>query len=456
MLDAPHTGAGSTLGLMSPIRLIPVRLFAALLIAAASVLVAAWEGHAQQSPNSPPAATGSWWDRAPVVTSRYYRIKSDLPQEQLKPLVEHLDRTFEAYVGLLGNLRQNLPASFDVLIFAQRADYVATLGNQYAVNGQGSGGMFFSNPRGSALALWTENLPIRRVHHVIQHEGFHQVAFALFGGNLSPWVNEGLAEFFGEAAMVNGKLVLGQTNPRVLRSVQDAIEKKTYIPFRQMVQMDGATWNAAVQNGSAKVQYEQAWSMVHFLVYGDGGRYDAMFGQYLRLLNAGYNPYESFVRAFRSDDLEDFERKWAAFMSQARPSAFTTAMERTEFLAAGLLELSRRKVYPKTIDELRDRLRSIQFTYTMTQHGINTVLSAEDDALFTVPTDDLTKKDAAPAFKITETSMRGVKPKELRLNRDNPFPPTLTTVDLAPNNLQVRWVRNMDTNEFTFAIEVVR
>ena len=49
-------------------------------------------------------------DRAPIWNSRYYRIKSDLPQDELRDYAAHLDATFEAYRKRLGSLRQNLPA----------------------------------------------------------------------------------------------------------------------------------------------------------------------------------------------------------------------------------------------------------------------------------------------------------------------------------------------------------
>ncbi|MGI9013435.1 MAG: DUF1570 domain-containing protein [Phycisphaerales bacterium] len=402
-------------------------------------------------------AQTSWWDRAEVVTSTYYRIKSDLPRDELREIALHLDRTFEAYRLRLGSLRQNLPASFDVLVFAKQDDYLTTLRFNYGVNATGSGGIFFANPRGSALAFFIENLPVRRVQHVVQHEGFHQVAFALFGGGLPPWANEGLAEFFGEGIMVDDALVIGQTNPRVLDHIKQAIETERTVPFLHMLQMDGQQWNLAVQSGDAKLQYEQAWSMVHFLIYAENGKYAVAFSNYLRLLNSGLGSYDAFVRAFGTDDIASFEARWKEFALNAQASAFTTAMERAEFLAAGLVELSRQKVYPETIEQLREALRAIAFEYTTQQHGVATTLSAQDDALYTIPRDDLTPADGPdPAFVLEETLPRRISPKERRLNLDNPFPPTLKTIGLQPREVHVRWLRDLERNEFTFLVSTTR
>ena len=45
--------------------------------------------------------------------------------------------------------------------------------------------------------------------HLIQHEGFHQFAAAVIGGDRPVWVNEGLAEYFGEAIFTGDGFIAG-------------------------------------------------------------------------------------------------------------------------------------------------------------------------------------------------------------------------------------------------------
>lgn len=397
--------------------------------------------------------TAPWHQRMKVARSNHYIIHSDLSEDETRDYARHLDIVYQAYVKRLGSLRQRAPQSLNVYLFAKRDDYLRTLESQFGIDGTGSGGMFFVNQRGNGLAIWTEGLPRQRVEHVIQHEGFHQVAFALFGGELPVWANEGLAEFFGEGVVVGNELVIGQNSPRTLSALRDAIEKNEVIPFTTMLTLSGQAWNANVTTGNARLQYQQAWSMVHFLVYGDGGRYRNAFERYLRFLNMGNQSLDAWVKAFGNADLSSFEQRWAEFIQQAKPSAFLTALERMEFLAAGLSALHQRGEQPTTFAELRTKLEEIGFRYSIQQHGITTVFEASDAALFEIPMDDLTKDQ--PVFIVEKTRRRMSSYRERKLEEDHPLPAEIRTEHLRPNNLRVEWFRDGDDpSRFYFEIEV--
>jgi hypothetical protein len=397
-------------------------------------------------------ATLSWWDRAEEVKIGSYWFKSDIDPDLANDLALHMNRMYEEYARRLASLPARSPEKLNVLMFATQQDYLLTLRSRYGIDGTGSGGMFFVGPQGSGLAFWIEGLPRRRIEHVMQHEGFHQFAYSRFGNDLPIWVNEGLAEFFGNSIMVNRNLIIGQTNPRVISHLKDAIERKTYIPLVDMLSMSGQQWNQQVKVGSAGLQYEQAWSMVHFLAYADNGRYRKAFEGYLRLLNQGVTSYNAFVQAFGTGDVTAFEQRWVEYASDAKPSSFFTAMERAEFLAEGLLELGRRKMLPDSMDDLKEKLREIDFEYTILAHGHELILTAEDDDLFVIPQDDLARKQ--PLFELTEARLRGMSRKQRKLEDANPTPPTLATTNLAPRNLRIVWTREEATNTFRYEIVV--
>jgi len=391
-----------------------------------------------------------WWERAPEEKIGHYWIKTDVEADLANRLARHLNLMYAEYSRRLASLPSREPEKLNVMIFRTQRDYEFVLRTKFGVDGTGSGGMFFANPSGTALAFWVEGLPMRRIEHVLQHEGFHQFAYSRFGGDLPPWTNEGLAEFFGEAVLVDRKLVIGQTTPRVIERLKTAIELDEYIPFQRILTMTGRDWNRQVRRGDGSLQYHQAWSMVHFLVYGDDGRYVNAFEKYLRLINAGYRSEESFIRAF-GNDIKAFEQRWVEYAKQAKPSAFVTAMERMEFLAAGALHLREKDIVPESLDDLKAELQEVGFTYTHATHGVQTTLSAEDDKLFTIPADDLA--DEQPVFVVEKINPRTLPLRERRKELKHPSPCALRTKHLEPNDLVVRW--HLDEDDEAFSYEII-
>ena len=393
-----------------------------------------------------------WWQRAAERKVGFYWIKTDLEAETANELARHLNLMHIEYSKRLASLPPRVPAPLNVLIFAHRDDYLETLRRRFDIDATGTGGIFFVTPAASGLAFWTESLPRRRVLHVLQHEGFHQFAYSRFGGDLPVWVNEGLAEFFGESVMVGRTLIIGQTNPRVIGRVRQAIELDTYLPFRRMLSMSPQQWSSALGGETAALQYHQAWSMVHFLVYGDNGRYVERFEAYLRLLNAGFPSEHAFIRAFETDEIHAFERRWRQYAQAARPSAFITSLERIEFLAEGALELSRRGVAPQSIEELRDALVAIDFVFPLKKHEVSVELRADDEAMYRIPQDDLA--DEQPIFVVIKTRRGQLTRRQRKLEETAPTPLTIATEDLRPKAISIRWMRDRTSGELSYELVV--
>ncbi len=396
----------------------------------------------------------SWWDRTNPQQVGHYWIKSDLPADYAGSLARHLNTMYAEYDRRLASLPPRTPESLNVLIFARRRDYLQTLQGRYGVDGTATGGLFFVTPSsGHALAFWTEGLARRRVLSVLQHEGFHQFAYARFGGDLPVWVNEGLAEFFGEAIPVGRTLMAGGNNPRVIEAVQESIELGTSIPFEKMLAMSSRQWAQGLSEGTAMGQYQQAWSMVQFLISGDNGRYVDRFETYLRLLHAGFPSQHAFVKAFQTSDIQAFESRWQRHALAARPSGFLAALQRIEFLAEGALELSRRGVSPESLAELRDALVAAEFSLVLQRHAQEIEISAQDEAMYRIP--DGRPGEPPPAFVVRKAALRRLTEPQRRPEEDvGPTPPSIHTEYLRPLNASIRWRRDPETNDLSYEIIV--
>jgi hypothetical protein len=424
-------------------RLLPGLLLALLLWPSPPV-------RAQDAPTARPAAQ-DWFAKAGrEFRSKHYRILSDLDPDETKLYAAHLDLMYEEYARRLAGIPQQAPEVPFVLMFQREADYLGVLRNRYGINGTGSGGMFFISPAGAALAFFVEQLPRTRVLHVVQHEGFHQYAHSRFAGTLPPWVNEGLAEFFGEAIVVDGRVIVGQASPGAVAAVKKAIETGTTVDFVRLITMSNDQWNANVRAGNASVQYVQAWSMVQFLGWADGGRYQRPFEGYLRLLHSGMPSERAFVQAFGTNDVASFERAWREWATNLTPSAFSAAAARISFLAEGLRYLSREGVAVSDLEDLVSQLRERNFSIEITVHGRTETIAATD-AILDIPQDNLAK--SKPVFDlIPPRRSTGTTSTDRKMEAKHPTPPVLTTRGLEPRELVLKWTRNKKTGGFEYEL----
>ncbi|MEO0515582.1 MAG: DUF1570 domain-containing protein [Planctomycetota bacterium] len=294
-----------------------------------------------------------------------------------------------------------------------------------------SGGMFFWRPGLSGLATWVEGLTRDQVYSTLQHEGFHQFANTKLGQNLPLWVNEGLAEYFGAAIVVDGDVRLGIVDGDRVQKIRDALDANRALSFRELLGIDSAQWKQNMTSGSAKghLQYDQSWAITHFLIHGDNGKYQNAFGNYLVLISRGRSHDQAFAQTF-GGDTKPFAERWVKFMNEVEPDAYSTALKRIQFLGSGLEFLHSQDVpVPADADALREALQSRRYTLTwMTEAGEKTIDSADD--LLYAYTD---RKDESHAFEI------------IPAEESSGFPPSIAATKLRPA-VTLNWVEDQEGN----------
>ena len=325
-------------------------------------------------------ATGQDLD---TYESRFYRIHTNLDREEAAEYGEHMDLIFREYSQRFSILRGEERDKKDLYLLRTRPDYIGTL-RRFGIAAENSGGVYFYGPRGSGLATWVEDMSRDQVFNTLQHEGFHQFADSKLGRELPLWLNEGLAEYFGSAIIVDGEVRLGIVEADRIEKIRAAVESRDALGFDELLNIQSAQWHANMA-GSPKgsLQYDQSWSMVHFLVHGDGGRYRNAFESYLSELSRGRTHADAFKKSFGTTDTAPFARRWLKFIEEVEPDPYSTALKRLEFLGAGLRWLSRNgQEMPPDLDALKTALQEREFSVTYTSESGQKTVSASDDALF--------------------------------------------------------------------------
>lgn len=272
----------------------------AALVAAALLLTATCPTFAAR-----PARTGlnkptGSSDAMPSYATRYYQIHTDLPREDVREAAVRMTRMAEEYhdrtSGFSGTINQRLP----FYLFRNADDY-------YAAGGiPGSAGVFTGN---KLMAIAGEHVGAG-TWHIIQHEGFHQFAAYVIRGNLPAWVNEGLAEYFGESIFTGDGFVTGVVPPDRLRRLKNELQGGQLKSIRELMLLSHAQWNGEM----ALANYDQAWSLVYFLAHGDGGKYQPAFVAFMKDIGRGIPYAKAWLDRFGPAD--PLEARWKAYFSQ--------------------------------------------------------------------------------------------------------------------------------------------
>ncbi len=326
------------------------------------------------------------WERGSyVMESRSYVLRSDLERAVTERLAAHLDRMSDEYAALMSGLRERRSGRrLQVYLFRDQECYRSTLDLRFDADGAGTGGMTVRDGTEITLAAWQGDRPVELLERTLRHEGFHQFKEIYFP-NMPPWANEGLAEVFEAAVVLEDGIVLGEVPAEWLRTVRDAAAAGGLPPLAELFEVDAERWQDHVNAGRGAVPYAQAWSVVHFLVFGEERRYLPSFERFLVLMNRGLSWRSAFQQAMGLRDLGPMGERWRAYVAGLEPTDLEGTIARLEFLAAGLLELAAGGREPASLEELRAALRENGFSYQTGRFGIRRRLAAGDDSVFAVP-----------------------------------------------------------------------
>lgn len=319
-----------------------------------------------------------------TFTSKHYTIHTNLSRQEAEAFGRHMDLIFVEYSRRFGSFRKRSRQPMPLYLLRTRQQYIRLL-DGFGFNASASGGMFFVSKGVSGLATWIEGPPRSLTFETLQHEGFHQFAYAYIGRGLPVWVNEGLAEYFGDGLVVRTQMKVGLAAERRVRAVQQAIRQNTVIEFDSLLAMTGQQWHQNMLGGSSsgRLQYDQSWSVVYFLIHGGGGKYRRAFERYLTLVNTGRLSDTAFKQAFGTEDTRAFGRQWQRYMLALEPDELTTAVANMQFMGRGLQYLrEHNKPIPATTESLRQSLVAVKFRLVWLSRGAQQTIRAEDDSVY--------------------------------------------------------------------------
>ena len=240
-------------------------------------------------------------------TTKHYILHTDLDKDMTREAVVRITAMAEEYGNRCKSFAGRINTRFEFFLYKNHEDYLRHRGVV-----EGSSGIYTGR---SLIAT----APRPGGHwRVVQHEGFHQFAHRMIRGHLPTWLNEGLADYFGAGVWTGDSLVVGVISRGSLGRVRSMIDDGKLMPLDKMLDMDQKTWNDELKYQN----YLQAWSMVHFLVHADKGKYQKALSSYIRDLSQGRSSSSAFRKRF-GKNVKAFHDRYTQWWSKLEdnPSA---------------------------------------------------------------------------------------------------------------------------------------
>ncbi len=356
-----------------------------------------------------------------VANSRHYELHSNLDRADKVEIARHMDAVFDEYDRRFSAFRPRGGAGTMALYVVNDQDEYLKLLAEAGINARNTGGMFVVRPQLKGLLTWSNGKSRSETYGVLQHEGFHQFAFTYFGTNLPTWVNEGLAQYFEDGLLVNGKFLVGWADANRIASVKKTLQDKNAVDFNDLLTMTNERWSEILSKDArqSSLLYDQAWSVVYFLIHADKGKYRNAFEQYLGLIARGNDASVASRKAFGTDDTKAFEARWREYMLALQPDSLNIALERMAFLAQAIKFLqAKQQKTPRDIDDLEATLKKLGYSAWRSTNNIKTEFKAADRTMYEYP---MPEGNKSMRFEILPPQAPGL-PARLRATQLTPQP----------------------------------
>jgi hypothetical protein len=245
----------------------------------------------------------------------YYVIHTDLQADDLREAQVRMTRMFETYRSRTQSFSGQIDRRFEFYLFKNKDDYLKADGPPNSA-GVFSGSVLMATAGGDLQKAWP----------VIQHEGFHQFAKFVIRGDMPTWLNEGIAVYFQDSLFTGDTYYTGLISPTRLSRLQAALKANRLKPFKDLTSISHDQWNRKL----VQENYDQAWSIVHYLVHAENGTYQKAFTDYIDALSKGLPSARAWPQS-RLPDLKSLEPQWRKWLVALPPDP--TADQYTEAYA---------------------------------------------------------------------------------------------------------------------------
>ncbi|HUR38383.1 MAG TPA: DUF1570 domain-containing protein [Planctomycetota bacterium] len=250
---------------------------------------------------------GPLWPRVNKSETAHYTLRSDLPAGRCREMIDHIEAMRSLYEETLG-LPSGEGRKSDLLVFNAPEGFYQYMDT--TSGGRSESVLGYFNPWYGQMVLYEDPEPDETLR-VIAHEGFHQY---LHGVLMSApiWFNEGMAEYVGAAKVERGKVI-----EKVRLQEGRLLDLKLALKYGWQPESFSKIMvepKSEFYGDKAAFKYAQAWSMIHFFMNAEKGRWKDRMAAYAKRLFAGDSAEEAYAAVFAKENVAELEALWLSYV----------------------------------------------------------------------------------------------------------------------------------------------
>lgn len=248
-------------------------------------------------------------EQGALIESAHYAITSTATDHQTRQVADAVESLHTEYIAFFANA---IPAMTDrpklkLTLYKDQGEFKQR--NKSALWAEA----YYLTPNCHAYFAGDEPNP----YHWMIHEATHQLNHEVAHFPQTPWINEGLATYFGTSAIRDGKLTPGQIDANTYPiwgvsrlslsgDLKNDIRRGKIIDLRHLISGRGGP-NIDEKFNAYYIGY---WSLTHFLFHFEKGRYAQSYRQ---LIVTG-GTIDDFERVI--GPVHRIENEWYAYLMQ--------------------------------------------------------------------------------------------------------------------------------------------
>jgi tetratricopeptide (TPR) repeat protein len=226
------------------------------------------------------------------VRSPHFRVATNGSEKDARRVADQFERMRAVFQLVFPALRVDPASPIVVLAARNKKSFESLLPPSMLMKGAAPlAGLFQSGPEKNYVLLRLDATG-KNPYHTLRHEYTH-VLLAQSPVALPPWLDEGLAEYYGNSEIEQKVVKLGKPN----RSHVQLLLRTRLLPLRQLF---AVTHSSPYYNEDNKVTlfYAESWALVHMLVAESLSQKRNPLAEYLNNLQLNLDPQAAALRAF--------------------------------------------------------------------------------------------------------------------------------------------------------------